>query len=293
MKTLHVAAIVALGLCPTSLARADVVGSVGAVNQSVQGTPPGGAASPLALGAGVVGGERIVTKADGKAQIVFLDKSTLSVGANSAVIISSFVYDPGAGAGKQSLSLVKGALRFVGGGVSHGDGMSITTRSGSIGVRGGAVLVRVDGPQGDEVVLLYGVATIVTKAGLTAQLTRPGYGVFISPDGRRISDPAPAGDETIESFERQFASAGRQRGGALVPPGSAETNAGLGDTRPPDQTPWAGLGALGLQWSGDGLTQSRAQTNDQSQATPASPAQTNDGYRSTYTDSYTGPLRRP
>lgn len=271
MRNLHMAAIFALCFLPSTLAQADIVGNVGAVNQLVQGTPPGGAANPLALGAGVVGGERIVTKDEGKAQIVFLDKSTLSVGVNSAVTITRFVYDPSAGAGKQSLSLVKGALRFVGGGVSHGDGMNVTTRSGSIGVRGGAVMVRIDGPRGDEVVLLYGVVTIVTKAGLTAQLTRPGYGLVIAPDGGRISDPAPVGDETIDSFERQFASVGGQRGGAPVLPGSGEANAWLGDARPPDQTPWAGLGALGLQWGGDGLTQSRAQTNDQSQATPLIP----------------------
>ncbi|WP_400770274.1 FecR domain-containing protein [Methylosinus sporium] len=140
MRNLHGVALLALfGLCATNV-RADVVGNVGAVNQAAQGTPPGGSAKGLTLGYGVVDRERIDTKAEGRAQIVFLDKSTLGVGANSSVTIDRFVYDAGAGAGKQSLSITKGALRFIGGEVSHGVGMEIKTPSATIAVRGGMVL---------------------------------------------------------------------------------------------------------------------------------------------------------
>jgi len=92
------------GVAP-SIALADVVGNVGAVNQAAKGVPPGAGAHMLSLGGGVVDKERIETGADGKTQIVFTDKSTMSVGANSAVTVNHFVYDGHSGAGKQSLSI--------------------------------------------------------------------------------------------------------------------------------------------------------------------------------------------
>ncbi len=268
MSNLTATSILALLCLSASFARADVVGNVGAVNPSAQGTPPGAARRTLALGAGVVDKERIETNSDGKAQIVFLDKSTLSVGASSAVTIDHFIYDAHADVGKQSVSIAKGALRFIGGEVSHGSGMDIKTPTASIAVRGGALMARIGLPEGDEIVLLNGVATILTTTGFSVQLTRPGYGVIIAPGGARISEPAPAGSETIESFDELFASAPGQTGGVGSRlPGDAQANAWLGDFRAPDQTPWAGLGAIGAQWSAAGIVQSRAQTNNQTGAT--------------------------
>jgi len=279
MRNLPSVALLALFCLGAPNVRADIVGNVGAVNQSAQGTPPGRAPKGLALGAGVVDRERIDTKADGRAQIVFLDKSTLGVGANSSVTIDRFVYDAAAGAGKQSLSITKGALRFIGGEVSHGAGMEIKTPSATIGVRGGMVLVRVGGaecgdiarPPGgcDQIILLNGAAAIVTAKGRRQVLTRPGFGVSVGSDGGDISDPAPAGEGAIEGFDRQFASLPGQTGGvsAAALPNGAQALASLGNIRAPDRNPWAGLGAIGAHWGGAGIAQSRAQTNNQTVAT--------------------------
>ncbi|WP_158273684.1 FecR family protein [Methylosinus sporium] len=278
MRNLPSVAFLALIGLGAANVRAEVVGNVGAVNPAAQGTPPGGAAKGLTLGAGVVDRERIDTKTEGRAQIVFLDKSTLGIGANSSVTIDRFVYDSAAGAGKQSLSITKGALRFIGGEVSHGVGMEIKTPSATIGVRGGMVLVRVGGADCgavaqaggcDEIVLLNGVATIVTATGRRLRLTRPGYGVVIGSGGGDVSDPAPAGEGAIEGFDQQFASLPGQTGGASLGslPSDAQAFARLGNIREPDRTPWAGLGAIGAHWGGAGIAQSRAQTNNQAIAT--------------------------
>lgn len=279
MRNLPCVALLALLCLSAQNVRAEIVGNVGAVNQAAQGTPPGGRAKALAIGAGVVDRERIETKADGRAQIVFLDKSTLGVGANSSVTIDRFVYDAAAGAGKQSVSIAKGALRFIGGEVSHGAGMEIKTPSATIGVRGGMVLVRVGGaecgaiaqPRGgcDEIILLNGAAAIVTAKGRRQVLTRPGYGVFVGSDGEDLSDPAPAGQAAIEGFDRQFASLPGQTGGVSVAalPSGAQAIAQLGNFRMPDRNPWAGLGAIGAHWGAAGIAQSRAQTNNQTVAT--------------------------
>jgi hypothetical protein len=266
-KIVSIAALLSLSASCAAVARAETVGSVGAVNQSAQGTPPGGAPQGLSLGSSVVDRERIETKADGKAQIIFLDKSTLAVGANSAVTINHFVYDSHAGVGQESVSLAKGALRFIGGEISHGGGAQINTPSASIAVRGGMVMVHADGRRGDQIILLGGVVTIRTTKGLTTQLTRPGYGVIVAPGGAGISDPAPSDNLTLESFEKQFASLPGQSGGARVPPGEAQAERRLGDSRLPDFTPWAGLGALNPFWTGSAIVQSHAQANNQTRAT--------------------------
>lgn len=111
---------------------AELVGNVGAVNQSAEGAPPGGGAHKLSIGAGVEARERITTSAQGSAQIVFRDQSTMTVGRGSSITINKFVYNGNQSAGAQAATLSKGALRFVGGAVSHTEGAKIETPSGNL-----------------------------------------------------------------------------------------------------------------------------------------------------------------
>ncbi len=115
MKKFSAAATAALALV-AGPALADNVGNVGAVNQSAHGTPPGAAKRSLSVGLGVQRRERIETSPYGSAQIVFNDTSTMTVGRNSAVTVDDFVYSRGGG-GQQGVSMAKGVMRFVGGGV--------------------------------------------------------------------------------------------------------------------------------------------------------------------------------
>ena len=75
---------------------------------------------------------------------MFNDKSTLTIGPNSNLVIDDFVYNPNAGGGRFAASLTKGALRFVGGQISHTAGATINTPVASLGIRGGAALVTHD-----------------------------------------------------------------------------------------------------------------------------------------------------
>jgi hypothetical protein len=269
MKVFVLALSAAIYLTSTA-ASAEIVGGVGAVDPAAQGTPPGGAARSLVLGAPIANRERIETKGQGKAQIIFRDKSTLSIGQNSSVTIDHFVYDSRIAAGKQMISVAKGALRFVGGEVSHSSGAEFKTPSASIGIRGGTVLLLVGGPNGDQVILLYGVAEI-SYAGQVVKLLRPGFGVKISSVDHRISEPALADQATIGDLESRISSAPGQTGGvsAAFIPTDTQAATRLADTRIPDRTPWAGLGAIGAHWGGASLVQSRAQAINQTVATTA------------------------
>lgn len=246
-------------------AQAQSVGNVGAVNQTARGTPPGKAARVLSLGVGIFDRERVETSADGNAQIVFLDTSTLTIGRNSAVTIDRFVYDAHAGTGAQAISAAKGVLRFVGGGVSHGAGATVRTPTATIGVRGGTGLFAMGEPQcGTLVVNQYGVLTVSAGGGST-NLTRSGVGVCISSDG--MSDPFRVPPGTLARLLARLGSGPKQTAGAIQPPTNFEAHQRLGDNRPPndltptDQTP--GLDTLNVIWTGNSLVQSRAGVTNQ------------------------------
>lgn len=133
----------ALLLAP-QFAFADTVGTAAAVKPSSTGTPPGGSARTLSVGTGIVSRERIKTTGTGSLQVMFNDKSTLTVGPNSDLVIDEFVYNPGSGGGRFATRLTKGALRFVGGEISHTAGATINTPVATLGIRGGAAFVTHD-----------------------------------------------------------------------------------------------------------------------------------------------------
>jgi hypothetical protein len=95
----------------------------------------------LDVGSDIVARERIQTSESGSLQVMFLDKTTMTVGPNSDLLIDEFVYDPGAGSGQFAASLTRGALRFVGGQISHTAGATINTPSATIGIRGGGARI--------------------------------------------------------------------------------------------------------------------------------------------------------
>jgi FecR protein len=133
----------ALVLAPDN-ARSETVGAAAAVRPSSTGTPPGGGARQLAIGTDIVSRERIRTTGTGSLQVMFNDRSTMTIGPNSDLVIDEFVYNPNAGSGAFAASLTKGALRFVGGQISHNAGAKINTPVATLVIRGGDAFVKHD-----------------------------------------------------------------------------------------------------------------------------------------------------
>ncbi len=134
--------VAAMGVVPSGAA-AQNVGTAAAVKPTSTGTPPGGSARVLEIGTDISSRERIETSSAGSLQVMFLDKTTLTIGPNSDLLIDEFVYSPGAADGQFVATLTKGALRFVGGQISHNRGAIIDTPSATIGIRGGAAIVEI------------------------------------------------------------------------------------------------------------------------------------------------------
>src|SRR5215469_6713649 len=139
-------AAVVPGLVP---ALAQQVGTATAVNPSSEGTPPGGTTTTLTIGARVLHKERIHTSPTGSVQLLFLDKSTLSIAPNTSLVIDEFVYDPASNSGHMLAKLTQGTLQYIGGQLSHQGAVTIGTPAATIGIRGAIGIVSV-GPNGTQ-----------------------------------------------------------------------------------------------------------------------------------------------
>ena len=158
-------------------ATAQQVGTATAVNPLSETTPPGAATVALTVGARIVHKERIHTTPTGTVELAFLDKSTLSIAPNTSILIDDYVYDPNSSTGHLLVSLTEGALRFVGGELSHQGQASIATPAAAIGIRGGTVTITHD-KNGTHVINHFGVITIHNGGG-TVVISRPGFEVTI------------------------------------------------------------------------------------------------------------------
>src|ERR1700686_2100441 len=143
---------------------AQQVGTATAVNPLSESTPPGGATAPLIVGAHNVHKERVHTTPAGTVQLLFTDKSSMSIAPNTDIVIDEYVYNPGAKDGQMLVSLTKGALRFVGGQLNRKGEATIATSAANIGIRGGNVTV-IQGKKGTTVINHFGITTISNNVG--------------------------------------------------------------------------------------------------------------------------------
>ena len=178
MRAYRTVAMLLAIAAPTSVpAVAQQVGTATAVNPLSESTPPGAATVPLTVGARIIHKERIHTTPSGTVQLAFLDKSTLSIAPNTSIVINEFVYDPDSGKGHMLASLTQGALRFVGGVLSHEGEASIATPAAAIGIRGATVTI-IFGKNGAEIINHFGIITIHNGAG-TVTINSPDFKVLV------------------------------------------------------------------------------------------------------------------
>ncbi|HEX3505253.1 MAG TPA: FecR domain-containing protein [Xanthobacteraceae bacterium] len=222
--TLTVAAFAAASVMAAALAPASAqqVGTATAVNPTSESTKPGAGTVSLNVGANIVHRERIHTTPSGSVQLLFLDKSTLSIAPNTNLLIDEYIYDPKSNTGHMLANLAEGALRFVGGALSHQGEASITTRDAAIGIRGGTVTV-VRGPNGTKVIDHFGVITITNGAG-TVTISRPGFFVLIANWNTPPSDPQRVTEDEIAYYLRLLTSKPGQNAGV-----SGLTNVTIGE----------------------------------------------------------------
>lgn len=133
-----VTALILLSLAGAGIAaaRPQVVGINAAVLNDVRvrsaGTPQ---PRPAVVRQRVALADQIQTGQRSQLQVLLLDKSVFTVGANAQLMIDRFVYDPASGK-SFAASVAKGAFRFMSGRPDRSGSSSVSTPVATIGIRG-------------------------------------------------------------------------------------------------------------------------------------------------------------
>ena len=154
-----------------------------------RGQPPAETERVLKVGVDVQANERVTTRADDRAHLVFLDSTSLSVGPNSVLVIDKFVFDADRKTGEMAITATRGVFRFVGGAISKTSEVQIKTPSSTIGIRGSIATFSVSDAGATTANFLHGKSMTVTAQGKTQTATRIGSQISTLP-GR---GPAPPG----------------------------------------------------------------------------------------------------
>jgi trimeric autotransporter adhesin len=186
----YLTACVAIMPLPSAFAQDQPAGKTAAVNTTARGTPPSSPTRVLLVGQNVFQQERVQTDGGGQVQMLFVDGTTLTIGPNSDFVLDDFVYDPASGTGRLAATMSAGLLRFVGGRISKSSPVNIKTPAGEVAVRGGVMLLSVDGNTGStSATLLYGRDLRLTGSdGSSEVITRPGFSSTVA----RGAVPSPA-----------------------------------------------------------------------------------------------------
>lgn len=105
-----------------------------------------GHAAPASIGMLVHQNDDLVTDGGGALGVTFIDNTTLSLGANSKLIMTAYAFEPRAHRFAFAATLAKGSLMWVSGRMTElaPDAVALYTPFGTIGVHGTRFLVKVD-----------------------------------------------------------------------------------------------------------------------------------------------------
>ncbi len=190
----------------------------------------------------------IQTGKGGRLQLLLLDRSTFTIGANSVLRIDRFVYDPSRGR-TSGATVVRGAFRFMSGQSNRGNSATVSSPVATIGIRGTilegvvgegardiakhedkavreadadkqtATLVVLRGPgAGTEPGAEVGSAS-VTSGGFTVELTEPMQAAFVPRAGAAPIGPfriSPGGLSSLHDQVFPEKSGGGGLGKALL-----------------------------------------------------------------------------
>lgn len=98
------------------------------------------------VGAPVFQGNRLITGPQGSLGVTFKDDTVMSFGPDTELVVDEYLYAPREGKLKLGTRLSKGTLNYVSGAIAKlkPEAVSVTTPTGTIGVRGTHFVVKVD-----------------------------------------------------------------------------------------------------------------------------------------------------
>jgi hypothetical protein len=214
----------------------------GQVQVAALGAAPGAVGRLAKSGEQIFIGDRIRSGATSAMQVVLLDETVFTIGADSDIVIDEFVYDPSTNVGKVSASVGRGAFRFITGKIAQNrpENMEVRTPNAVIGVRGTIVygftddtrsVIALGGPGGNNNANeRIGAADVRNRAtppgpGVGVSLKRNDFAAVVDGIGQPVLQPFDAGLRNLV-FSPLAAS---QRAGTQGASGQAAGGAGGAD----------------------------------------------------------------
>ena len=163
----------------------------------------------LTPGASLYEDEVIRTESDARVQVLFMDETALTIGADAEITLDEFVFDADRNAGSVAIDAARGAFRFVTGNLQSA-AYKIETPMATIGVRGTVLDIHV-APNGAVTVTLVEGGAVITALGgagaaagevggeQTVTLSSPGETTTVEP-GEPPTPPAGESPETAALF---------------------------------------------------------------------------------------------
>ena len=182
--------LVAIPLAAATSAMAEKIGVASAIVNQVQSVS-GGNNRSLSVGSDVFAREHIRTSDASTAQLLFLDKTSVSIGPRADLVLDRFVYNPDRGAGQVVINAAQGAFRFITGSQNPSN-YTIKTPVATIGIRGTILDILVTGNAVTgftvTVILVEGSAIITLPSGQQLNLSKLGT-AFVLTSGGGVQGP--------------------------------------------------------------------------------------------------------
>jgi hypothetical protein len=139
------AIILLLLLLSLTEAKANPIGEIIQLTGPAQVDKKAGSSVDVSLGSKVESLDTIRT-ARSRANIKFKDDTQVAITENSKLVIDEYIYDPNRGAGKMSMKIALGTVRYASGAIAknNNENINIQTPVATIGVRGTSFSMTVD-----------------------------------------------------------------------------------------------------------------------------------------------------
>jgi hypothetical protein len=196
-----------------------------------------------AVGRQVQGGEPILLRDEIESgpssglQLLLLDETTFTLGAESSIVVDEFIYDPATSAGRVGVNVTKGVFRFVSGKVAKNNPEDVKLRlnGATVGIRGTMVAGRVGtsslvallGPGLESNTVDSRGRIVVSNAGVSVEIDRPGFATEIPGPDLPPTPPFALLPEQLDGLLLDLAS-----GAPLVP---EARDAGMPGPPPPPE----------------------------------------------------------
>lgn len=145
------------------------IGAIEELEGSVTITRTDGTSETVTLGTPVYEGDTIETSADGAANILFLDDTSMAVSESARISIDNYKFDAATESGETNLSVLRGVFVYTSGliGRDDPDDVLIETPVGSIGIRGTIIAGNIKPNGQSEITVLEGAIVVSNGQGET------------------------------------------------------------------------------------------------------------------------------